>query len=68
MTVLFFGKVRTHKGYDYFAVRVCLELDIWTEGGAESNVVIDFAIDSENDLFILTNEGLGTSVYARRAQ
>lgn len=39
-----------------------LELDVWTDGGTESNMVVDLAIDSEDDFFVVADEGLGTGV------
>ena len=39
-----------------------LELDVWTQGFPEINVVVDFSINSKDDGTILTEQRLGSSV------
>lgn len=57
------GTVLLVQVHDNLAVGVSLELVVTLQSFTKSKVVVDFAVDGENDLLIFGNEGLGASVY-----
>ena len=52
----------THQGNDDLAVGMGLEFDIWADALSESDVVVNLAIDGQNDFAILAHEWLGPGV------
>jgi hypothetical protein len=52
-----------HQGEDDLAVGVGLELCLWPKGFAQSNMVVNFTVDGENDFSIVTDQGLCASVF-----
>jgi len=53
---------------DNFAVRVGLELVLGVKLFAQNPVVVNLAIDGQNDRFVLVGQGLSSTVYWNRAR
>lgn len=52
----------TYEWYNNLTVRVCLKLDVGTNGRPEGDMVIDLAVDGEDYFSILTDKRLSTGV------
>lgn len=53
---------QTYKGYDDLAIRVGLKFDFGANTCSKSNVIVDFTVDGQNNLSIVTDQGLRTGI------